>query len=233
MPLMRNGSAWRATPTEQRSGCKWVAARPSAYTSIRADSPLLHEVGSPFSGPSCPLGFISNRLYLLTFFSGLERVLASHFLRHYVSNVGVRPTHVRAFVHEVPGHREAEAAAHLTVQSFVEMGVPRRLVRIVGGAYTDPRRLELINAEIRALPNGSWVIHADGECPSRRTIRQASRLTSLTVCRVSLCSRRVLHLPVCAAAAAWPRGEAARDVLCGDARRACPGRQDWRAACRE
>ena len=141
------------------SRCDVIAAKPLAYAGVRADSPLLLQDGPPFGdSPTCSLGFLSDRLYLLTFLSGLEHLLAGHFVRHYVSAVGVPPQHVRAFVHQ---GNVSGAETQLTARRFTDAGVPSAFVRLLTGVFTEARRFEAINGEIMALPADAWVIHAD------------------------------------------------------------------------
>ena len=145
------------TTTSHR--CEATASNPFGYAGVRSDSPLLLQDGPPIGdGPSCSLDFLSDRLYLLTFLSALESSLAGHFVRHYVSRIGVRPQHIRAFVHEGDA---AEAVTQLTVRRFTDAGVPSAFVRRLTGVFVEAKRFEAINGEIQSLPNGSWVIHAD------------------------------------------------------------------------
>lgn len=141
------------------SRCDLLTAKPLKYAGVRSDSPLLQQDGPPFgSAPTCALRFLSDRLYLITFVSGLEHVLAGHFVRHYTSSIGVRPPNVRAFVHQ---GNVSGAETQLTARRFTAAGVPSACVRLLTGVFTEARRFAAINGEIAALPEGAWVIHAD------------------------------------------------------------------------
>ena len=163
---------------------------PYGFAFVRRTSPLLREtptlMGAGVAGnaPTCPLLFLRESLYLISFLSVTEKMLTPHFLRHYTSRVGIKAEHIRLLLHlpcrschnrtatflkglaEYPihihsRHDQPDAGGRLDALVGKPQRAARLRVRLVNVTYSERLRLDLINAEIARLPRDAWVIVAD------------------------------------------------------------------------
>ena len=85
--------------------CQAMRRNPYGFAFVRRTSPLLREtptlMGAGVAGnaPTCPLLFLRESLYLISFLSVTEKMLTPHFLRHYTSRVGIKAEHIRLLLH--------------------------------------------------------------------------------------------------------------------------------------
>ena len=103
------------------------------------------------------LSFLGEALHLVTYFSGSQTLMASHFLRHYIDVIRVHPSRMRFFVDRGGSVEQTER----TLEVVRAAGVPRASVSVISANYTERVRLHHVNEHMSGLPKGSYLINAD------------------------------------------------------------------------
>ena len=146
-------------PIRNSTFCNKAAANPLGYVAVPRDSPLLRQrpVEDASGTSSCSLHFMRDRVFLLSFLHGAQHVLASHWVRHYTRNVGLRAENIRAFVHSSADSADTQR----TIDHLTAAGVPSAALQLLNRSFPYRMRLATINKAMHALPKGAWVINAD------------------------------------------------------------------------
>lgn len=104
------------------------------------------------------LSFLRDVLYLVTYFSGHETLLAKHFVRHYTRVIGVKLQHMHFFIDRGQGLESTES----TLQMLRAEGIPTANAEVVPDAnFTDKLKLATVNRHISQLPKDAYAIHPD------------------------------------------------------------------------
>lgn len=106
---------------------------------------------------NCTLHAMRDILYVFTFVPGDDVILLTHWLRHYVSGLGVRPDHLRVAV--MAEHATSSVwEEHLRELASVGVG---RVTHVGGSDYTDRIRMDAVNEYVATLPRDAWMLFAD------------------------------------------------------------------------
>ena len=112
---------------------------------------------NPSMPAACGLHFLNGSAHLVSFLSSSERLMASHFVRHYAS-LGIPASNMNFLIDPGPKNTSGPMAADL-----IEFGVPpgglrtvRADRRVSGGFHT--HKLRAINSALARLPNDSWAV---------------------------------------------------------------------------
>jgi FkbM family methyltransferase len=111
---------------------------------------------------NCTLSFLQSRLWAFSFIPGDDATMLSHWLNHYVSGLGVPPTHVQFARLNRSSEDDNSRLAHERVMRTY--GVPSTQLTVAPSTqYSDALRLAAVNAWITRLPADAWVIFADSD----------------------------------------------------------------------
>ena len=110
----------------------------------------------------CSLRYLRESVYAYSFLSSGDPTLLSHWLRHYIGGLAIRPQHMAFAVHVSVSAAATALEETLALLERADISVGRQ-VQLLHGAYADSTRLALVNSFVSGLSGNAWVIFADSD----------------------------------------------------------------------